>query len=210
MRKFIPLSIFAVAFALVEAAVVAYLRQLFYPEGFSFPIKPIPDNVLHLELWREAATLAMLGSIGAAAGRTGWQKFSFFMYVFGLWDIFYYVWLKVFVNWPESFFTPDVLFLLPVIWWGPVLAPVIVAFSLCASALIIVCFEGRGYRFRATSLDAVWVIVGALIILYTFTADAPLLEAGLDPPGYRWPVFFLGELVGIAAFGRMLSRREKI
>lgn len=200
------LSVFACAFALVEAAVVVYLRTLFYPEGFSFPIKPIPQNILNVEVWRETATLAMLGSVAMLAGKTAWGRFAFFIYAFGLWDIFYYVWLKVFINWPESFFTPDILFLLPVIWWGPVLAPSIVAFSLCVSAIIIIRMEEHGFPFRATLLDILWIVIGAAIILYTFMVDAPLVEAGMDTPAYRWPLFFTGELIGIAAFAKTLLR----
>lgn len=206
MRRLIPLSVFAAAFALVEAAVVVYLRTLFYPEGFGFPIKPIPADILKVEMWREAATLVMLGSSAALAGGSRWRRFAFFIYTFGLWDIFYYVWLKIFLNWPESFFTPDILFLLPVIWWGPVLAPAIVAFSLCVSAMIIIYVEEQGFPFRTTILDISWIAVGATIILYTFMVDAPLLEAGMDSPPYRWPLFFMGELIGAVAFTRTILR----
>ena len=207
MKKFVPLSVFAVGFAAVEAAVVVYLRKLYYPEGFSFPLKPIPGDVLSMEMVREAATLAMLGSVDAAAGRNGWQKFAFFMYVFGLWDIFYYVWLKVWLGWPEGLLTPDILFLLPVVWWGPVLAPVIVALSLCVSAAVIVRFDKRGHSFALRARDVAWVTAGACIILYTFMADFRILEAGNTPPPYRWGTFWVGELIGIAAFVTMLRRR---
>ncbi len=212
MNKFIPLSVFAVSFALVEAAVVVYLRQLYYPEGFSFPLKVFPDStlwmeMLRIEMLREAATLAILFSVGVLAGRGAWQKFAFFMYAFGLWDIFYYVWLKVFLNWPESLLTPDILFLLPVAWWGPVLAPVIVALSLCISAVVLVHLGERGHIFKLKKIDVAWVTFGALIILYTFMADYKILEAGENPPPYRWGTFFIGEAIGIIAFVKMLLRK---
>lgn len=206
MKRFIPLTIFAVAFALVEAAVVVYLRQLFYPEGFSFPLKPIAPDILKVEMFREAATLAMLGAAGAMAGKNGWQKFAFFIYAFGLWDIFYYVWLKVFLNWPESFLTPDLLFLVPVIWWGPVLAPMIVAASLCAASVAIVYLRERGRVFAASAPDIALLCIGAALILYTFMIDAPLIEAGKEPPDYRWWLFFTGEIIGWIAFVRMITR----
>jgi hypothetical protein len=209
VKRFIPLSVFAIAFALVEAAVVVYLRQLFYPEGFSFPIKPIEPEILKVEMFREAATLAILGAAGAMAGRTRWEKFAFFIYAFGLWDIFYYVWLKVFIGWPESFLTPDLLFLVPVIWWGPVLAPMIVAGSLCAASIAIIYLQKSGRSFRAKPLDVAWVCVGAAFILYTFMIDAPLVESGKEPPPYRWLLFFAGEFMGVAAFIRMVIRGWK-
>jgi hypothetical protein len=206
VKSFIPLTVFAVAFALVEAAVVVYLRELFYPEGFDFPLKAFDPDILKVEMFREAATLAMLGAAGWMTGKNGWQKFAFFIYAFGLWDIFYYVWLKVFLGWPESFFTPDLLFLLPVIWWGPVLAPMIVGASLCGASITIVYLLERGSRFRATLPDIALLCVGAALILYTFMIDAPLLEAGKVPPDYNWWLFIAGEIIGWAAFVRMVTR----
>ena len=190
----------------MEAAIVVYLRQLFYPEGFNFPLKPISPDILKVEMIREAATLAMLGAAGAMAGKNAWQKFSFFIYAFGLWDIFYYVWLKIFLDWPESFFTPDLLFLLPVIWWGPVLAPMIVGASLCGASVAIVYLLERGRQFRATLPDIALLCVGASLILYTFMIDAPFIEAGNVPPDYNWWLFFTGEIIGWAAFVRMVKR----
>jgi hypothetical protein len=46
---------------------------------------------------------------------------------FGVWDIFYYVFLKVLTGWPHSLMDWDILFLLPLPWWGPVIAPVSIA-----------------------------------------------------------------------------------
>ena len=58
----------------------------------------------------------MLATVGSAAGRTAVGKFAFFLFLFGVWDIFYYIWLKVFLHWPASLLTWDVLFLIPVPW----------------------------------------------------------------------------------------------
>ncbi len=186
---------------------MVYLRALYYPQGFDFPLNTPPDGMLRMELLRELATLAMLGSVGAAAGKNGWQKFAYFMYGFGLWDIFYYVWLEVFIGWPASFFTPDLLFLLPVVWWGPVLAPVVVALSLCISAAIIVRRGEEGKELPLKATDVALVTAGAVLILYTFMVDAPILQAGGLPPPYRWGTFWFGEAIGILAFARMLRRR---
>jgi len=38
----------------------------------------------------------MLVSIGIIAGSNSIQKFAYFLYGFGVWDIFYYVGLKLF------------------------------------------------------------------------------------------------------------------
>ena len=115
MRKFISLTFFGIAMGFVEAAVVVYLREIIYPEGFCFPLKEIPSNLLFVETAREVATIIMLIAIALLAGRTLDEKISYFLYSFGIWDIFYYIWLKVTLNWPPSLLTKDILFLIPLL-----------------------------------------------------------------------------------------------
>src|SRR3990170_1940624 len=115
-NKLICLTIFSVAMGFLEAVGVVYLRQLYYPEGFSFPLKPIALEGLSLEYLREISTIVMLVTVGGVAGRNSYERFAFVLYSFGFWDIFYYVWLKVLLNWPPSLLTLDILFLLPVVW----------------------------------------------------------------------------------------------
>ena len=55
------------------------------------------------------------------------EEFAGFVVVFGVWDIFYYVFLRVLVTWPASLLDWDILFLIPLPWVGPVLAPVLIA-----------------------------------------------------------------------------------
>lgn len=207
MKKFIPLTIFAIAFGLVEAAVVVYTRWLYYPDGFAFPVNVPPVAFLKVEMWRELATLAILGAAGAMAGRGGWQKFAFFIWAFGVWDIFYYIWLNLFIGWPASLFDPDILFLVPVTWWGPVLSPCIVSVSMCIAAIVLVRRGESGQVPLLKSLDVTGVAIGAIIILYTYTADAAIITAGQMPPPYRWGIFLTGEILGIAAFINMLVRK---
>ncbi len=203
MKQFIPLSVFAAAFALVEAAVVVYTRMLYYPDGFSFPLVPPPEAFMRVEIWRELATLVMLGAAGTLAGKSRWERFAFFLWAFGLWDLFYYVWLKVFIGWPAGLLDPDILFLVPALWWGPVLAPCIVALSLCLAALIIV----RHGAPRVKGWHIAGVAAGAGIILYTFMADAAIVSAGQMPPPYRWGLFWAGWLPGAVSFALSLKRR---
>src|SRR5512134_294061 len=99
-RKLLWVSLFGVAFALVESSVVVYLRSLYYPEGFAFPLKLMSPQHVGVELSREAATIVMLAAIGVVAGSKAWEKFAYFLVAFGVWDIFYYVWLRVMLDWP--------------------------------------------------------------------------------------------------------------
>ncbi|MBI3580657.1 MAG: hypothetical protein HY098_01010 [Nitrospinae bacterium] len=207
MRKLIPLSVFAVSFAFVECAVVIYLRRLYYPEGFSLPLRPMPPDVARVEMLREAATLFILGAVAAASGKGVRQKFAYFMFLFGTWDVLYYVWLWIFTGWPGSFFTPDLLFLVPVPWWGPVLAPLIVAASLCAASVIIIRREEAGEPPVPKWHDAALTTLGVLMILYAFMSDSEVLRAGKLPPPFKWGIFGLGEALAVVALARLLVRR---
>jgi hypothetical protein len=140
--RFGVVVVWAVAFALVEAMVVYYLRRLFglqyhltfVPADFHFPRAHLP-----YERAREAATMVMLLAVGFLAGRTWWQRLAFWLLAFGVWDIFYYVWLWVLLRWPSSLGTRDLLFLIPNEWWAPVWQPVLVScVFIAAGALILV------------------------------------------------------------------------
>src|SRR6201998_1661345 len=108
------LTAFSIAMGFLETAVVIYLRKLYYPHGFQFPLVPIDNDIAMVEFLREAATIIMLLGIGIIAGKNTSQKFGIFIYCFAVWDIFYYVFLKLLLGWPESLFTWDILFIIPV------------------------------------------------------------------------------------------------
>src|SRR3954466_7524604 len=143
-RTMLWVSAYAIAMGVLEAAVVIYLRKLYFPGGFRFPMNMIGGDIVVVELWRELATVVMLASIGALAGRTRSERFALFIYAFGLWDLVYYGFLKLTLGWPESVFTWDILFLLPIPWFGPVLAPCLVALTMCGIALTTVGYADRG------------------------------------------------------------------
>lgn len=138
---------YAIAFAFVEAAVVVYLRHLlgstqipfnsreilFLIPGIAFlepqtAVKIITNSaLLNIERVREAATLVMLGSVALLAGKNFKEQIAFFFLAFGVWDIFYYVFLKLTINWPARFTDLDVFFLLPTPWVGPVFVPLLIS-----------------------------------------------------------------------------------
>ena len=131
-KRLFFLTVYAVAMGFVEAAVVIYLRQLYYPAGFCFPLSSPVLQSLQIEYIREIATIVMLGSVAVLAGGDRTEKAAFFLFSFGLWDLFYYLWLKLLLDWPSSFFTWDILFLIPIVWVAPVLAPMICAVTMTA------------------------------------------------------------------------------
>ena len=113
-RRLIWLTVYAVAMAYLESAVVVYLRAIYYPQGFSLPLVLIEPSIAAIEIGQEAATLVMLLSVTALASADRWEWFFAFCLSFGVWDVFYYVWLWAFLRWPPSLLTSDVLFLIPV------------------------------------------------------------------------------------------------
>lgn len=200
-------TVYAMAMAYLESAIVEYLRRLYYPKGFEFPVVIIDKRTLLLELGREAATIVMLATVGIAAGRTKVGKFAYFLLLFGLWDIWYYIWLKVFLDWPASLLTWDVLFLIPVPWVGPVLAPVTVALTMIGMGLVMLHLEQRGPVLPAGK--TVWLaqIVACLIVIVSFTIDVVprlpnngALLAQWTPTYYRWWLLILGQVLAIGAF----------
>ncbi len=209
---------FGITMAYLESVIVVYLRRLYYHErgGFAFPLVIIDTPTLVLELGREACTMVMLATFGIAAGRTKVGKFAFFLFLFGVWDIFYYVWLKVFLDWPASLLTWDVLFLIPVPWIGPVLAPLSVACTMIGMALVMLRLEARGPVLPAGTLVWSAQIVAALIIIVSFTMDVvPRLDAQGTrlatwvPSVYRWYLLGLGLLLSIGTFAGWARRASR-
>jgi hypothetical protein len=129
------LAVYAISMAYLESAVVVYLRLLYYPDGFVVGGAVLPDWTLGVEIGREAATILMIGAVSLVSARRSWlDRTANFFYVFGIWDIFYYVFLKVLLDWPESLLTTDVYFLIPVPWVGPVIVPVLCSILIVAAA----------------------------------------------------------------------------
>ncbi len=162
LRKISLTILFGVFFGLLEAIVVIYIRQIIgsgatllgnqinandiaFTLGFITFLKPsastlITQNqhVLPLELWRELSTIVMLVSFAIIAGRSNREKLGYFLLAFGVWDIFYYVFLKLISGWPASLFDTDIYFLIPVAWVGPVLTPLIISTALVIGAITLI------------------------------------------------------------------------
>ena len=167
----ILVTVFSIAMAFMESSVVIYLREILYPEGFAFPLNPMPDRLSLIECLREAATLIMLVAIGLAAGKVFSQRFAWFIYAFAIWDIFFYVFLKILVNWPDSIMTWDLLFLIPVIWIGPVITPVIVSMTMILLAGVILYFAGKEVITKILPREWILLITGSTIIFIAFIWD---------------------------------------
>jgi hypothetical protein len=207
-RRLLPwLVTYAVAMAYVESAVVVYLRAIYYPQGFTFPLAPLPPGMAAIEIGREAATLVMLLGVAMLAGMQRWERFLAFGVSFGVWDLFYYVWLWLLIGWPPSLLTWDVLFLIPVPWIGPVLAPVIVSVLLVVGGLLLWRKGARGEPVRFPIPLRILALTGALLVLGSFVLDFRLVLRQMEPPPFRWGLFGIGVSLGVVAL--VLAVREQ-
>ncbi len=217
---------------LLESTVVVYLREIYYKGGFSFPLAQIDERISTTELFRELATMIMLIGVGYLAGRNLASRFAWFIYSFAIWDIFYYVFLKVFVNWPESLLTDDILFLIPVVWVGPVISPVIISLTMILLTIIILYYDSKDRKIDITLIDWGFLILGSLIVIVAFSWDYSkfvinksgfkdiwitpgnaLFELQYIPQNFNWFLFTIGEaiiLFRVLWFWRRLSVKNKL
>lgn len=206
-------TIFATAFGVVEGAVVVYLRELYYPEGFAFPLKEMAPRILAVEIVREAATLLLLLGVAMLAQRRPVRRFAVFAFCFGVWDITYYLALKALLGWPKGLLTWDILFLIPLPWAGPVLAPVLVSLALIAAGAAILRTR-EDARLFLRPLD--WAVESAagLAVIGSFLWNAGNLAADEEALSYPWWLFAAGYLGGalwiaVRYFGAGGSNRER-
>jgi hypothetical protein len=221
LKNLVALILWAIAFAFVEAAVVEYLRALYYPNdrgGFQFPLLTAAQIVamgeehwrrLLIELSRELCTLIMLTSFGIAAGKNRREAWAYFMIAFGVWDLFFYIWLKLLLDWPASLMTWDLLFLVPLPWVSPVLAPVLVSIALVVCGLVILHYESRNRALRTKWTDWGLLIGSGLVVIISFCWDyANIINGGVPNP-FNWWLFLAGLAFGLTIFGAVVWRNAR-
>lgn len=227
-RTSLALLLFGISFGYVEAAVVDYLRLLPIPMSAGSDPQRLPDDLFPLltldqlnaagpqfvrllktEVVREAATLVMLGAAALLASGNARTWLAAFVVAFGVWDISFYAFLKVLLGWPRSWLTWDLLFLIPVPWVGPVVAPVAVSLTMIAAGLVILRRESEGRPAHFDRLHWLGIVAGGVIIVLAFTWDYRNIMAAGMPKSFNWPLFVLGEAVGLAAFAHGVRRTDR-
>ncbi|KAF0196086.1 MAG: hypothetical protein FD166_2571 [Bacteroidetes bacterium] len=210
------LTIFSIAMGFMESAVVVYLRALYYPDGFVFPLVPLDGKILITELLRELATLIMLIVAGIIAGKNFAQRFVFFLFCFAVWDIFYYVFLYLLIGWPATLLDWDILFLLPVPWIGPVLAPCLLSLMMILMMLMVTWLQENQRMVKFSRVDLILLVSGSLVVIGSFTRDYFMMIAATDasttgsgmmdilrnfiPESFSWLLFGSGVLLLMTDF----------
>ncbi len=203
--------VFGVAFAYIESAVVVYLRALFHPEGFAFPLQafdmtPLGRRLLLTEVGREVATLVLILTAAWLFGRTGQERAAWSLVIFAVWDVFYYVWLKVLLDWPASIMDWDILFLIPVIWASPVLYPVLISAAMFAFAVAILYRSAQGSPPVIRYTDWLGWLASTVIIIVAFCLGGTHVMEPDYAEHFRWPLFMVGYAVGVATCMRSLRK----
>jgi len=142
-------------------------------------------------------------------GRTLQQRFAYFLTIFAVWDIFYYVWLKVLLDWPGSIMDWDVLFLIPVVWASPILAPILISLTLLVFAVIILyrcCCKGP---LKLTLADWIGFTFAALVVVVSLCTAGSYITKPDYKLHFHWLLFALGYISAIALFIKCLLKSKQ-
>jgi hypothetical protein len=194
-KRWVVVVVFGAAMAWMESATVVYLRMLVGRiNPYQFNPLPRHDALGNTELVREAATLAMLVAVGWLAGRNWRTRLSYSLIAFGVWDILYYAFLAMIVGWPESPWDWDVLFLIPLPWWGPVIAPVMIAALMIVGGTLVTQFgDARFWPKRwSLALNAAGIVLALVVFMQDSIRAISGGEAAVRamlPARFNWPWF---------------------
>ena len=213
-RKLLIAIVFSIAFAYIESAVVVYLRVIFHPHGFDFPLEafaatPLGKRLLLTEIGREAATLVLILTAAWLFGSTRQERGAYVLVIFAVWDIFYYIWLKVLLNWPASVMDWDVLFLIPYVWASPVLYPVLISAAMFAFAVAVLHRSARGRPLALQKTDWIgWAAASAVLVVAFCLGGTHITTPDYAAHFHPW-LFALGYGLGLVVCVRALRRPAK-
>ena len=204
-KKLFGLIILGIAFGYLEADVVVYLRHLYYPGVVSlFPLRIMDSEIFYFEIYRELATIIILSTIAFLSSKKRWEVPFLFLVLFGIWDIFYYIFLYFMIHWPPSLFSFDIFFLFPVLWIGPVLCPVLTSLVLIGGSLFIL---KKGNKWMSW-INVLIASTGLIIIVLSFLTIPVSLLWNNDfdifytfiPKHFPWYLYIPGLLLLVFGF----------
>lgn len=186
------LTIFGLSFAFCESAVVVYLRKLYYIDNILFPLIEIPKDILIVEVLREFSTLIILFSSSVLIGKLRQNRIATFFYLFGVWDIFYYIFLYLLIKWPKSLFDWDILFLIPIPWVSPVYAPLLCSISFITFSIFMFYLTNEGYPVPILFKDFILFLISVVLILLSFFSQTINVLNNQIPEKFPHFLFFSG------------------
>jgi hypothetical protein len=75
------------------------------------------------------------------------------------------------LGWPKSLLDWDILFLIPITWFGPVITPVLLAVMMIFLAVMIIYFNQKLAKVRINWKEWLLLISGSLVCIYSFTKN---------------------------------------
>jgi len=197
-QRITTVSIFAIAMGIMEAICVVYIRQIIFPPDGIITEFPTDNFNFMYEIVRESITMIMLTTVAILAAYNWRTRLAMFFLAFGIWDIFYYVGLKIFLNWPASIMDWDTLFLIPIAWYSPVLVPVLISFYFVAGSIFIILHEGNGTRLRFTLRVILLQVFAFILWLVSFMNNTThITEFGYKDVSYSWILFNIALILAI-------------
>jgi hypothetical protein len=223
IHTWLTVVIFAIAFAWVESAIVVYLRDIFFNGNFDFPLvvkweggQRIVSPLIRIEFFREIATIIMLATVGILSGKNRMQRFCYFLIAFGVWDIFYYIWLYVMVDWPSDLLTWDLLFYVPLPWVGPVITPVLIAVAMVIAGSLLIYLDENDFIINWRWYDFAIEFVLAILLIIAFCWDWKNIlqipgntgRTGIPNP-FAWWLYLPAYVLACIYFGMRLKQATR-
>jgi hypothetical protein len=94
----------------------------------------------------------------------------------------------------------DILFLLPIPWIGPVIAPILIAALMVFIGLAVTALYRRAGTFTPTILSWFLCFIATALILYSFMHDTAATLRQQPPHSYPYVLLGTGLLLYAAAF----------
>lgn len=198
--RLISVILFAIAMGLLESICVVYIRQIIFPPDGNIANTPNSDFNFTLEAIRESMTIIMLTALSILAAFNWRTRLAMFFLAFGIWDIFYYFGLKIFLDWPATIMDWDTLFLIPVAWYSPIIVPVLISTYFIIGSIFIIIHESNGTKLKFNFSVVLLQFLGFGVWFYSFVKNSAMIsENGYTNVEYSWALFFLGLIFGISS-----------
>ena len=199
LSRLLCVALFAIAMGFLEAICVIYLRGKLFSGGTDTQEIVTQLGSFGIEHVREACTIVMLLTVAWLAASGFWTRTAMFFLMFGVWDITYYLGLRIFSGWPGSILEWDCLFLIPVPWFGPVLAPVLISVYMVVSCILLILREAAGSSLRMTLPVLALVGLGFVLWYWSFVEDSDtIMASGYSGVAYSWPLFLGGMFFAVS------------
>lgn len=194
--KYLTLIIFSFLLGSLEYSVAFYLRSSLGINGGLLPLKNISVDysysLLSVEYFRSWIMLLMMAAVAFLYSERHFYRLLAFLNIWGIWQISSLFGLRFLTGWPSSILEYDVIFFAPTMGVAPLIAPVIIAFSLITVSSFLL-FLGRNRGLRSPELVA-WSfgLIGTIVVVVAFVENSSYYIAGGAPPRFSWVTFWIG------------------